>query len=74
MLKRSAKAVQGPAGLRAVASIAANDAALGDMVAEAFERAGNHGIVAVEFGNTVRRRWKSSKAWPSSAAISRITW
>src|ERR1700760_1020141 len=52
-LKRSAKAVQGPAGLRAVASIAANDAALGEMVAEAFERAGNHGIVAVEFGNTV---------------------
>jgi chaperonin GroEL len=52
-LKRSAKALQGPSGLRAVASIAANDAALGNMVAEAFERAGNHGIVAVEFGNTV---------------------
>src|SRR5437773_1634561 len=52
-LKRSAKALQGSAGLRAVASIAANDAALGEMVAEAFERAGNHGIVAVEFGNTV---------------------
>ncbi len=52
-LKRSAKALQGPAGLRAVASIAANDAALGEMVAEAFERAGNHGIVAVEFGTTV---------------------
>ena len=39
--------------MRAVASIAANDAALGAMVAEAFERAGNHGIVAVEFGSTV---------------------
>jgi chaperonin GroEL len=52
-LKRSAKVVNGPAGLLAVASIAANDAALGKMVAEAFERAGNHGIVAVEFGNTV---------------------
>src|SRR6478752_395905 len=52
-LKRSAPALQGPAGLRAVASIAANDTALGAMVAEAFERAGNHGIVAVEFGNTV---------------------
>src|SRR6202051_1872997 len=36
-LKRSAKALQGPADLRAVASIAANDAALGEMVAEAFE-------------------------------------
>ncbi len=52
-LKKSAKAVNGKAGLRAVASIAANDVALGNMVAEAFERAGNHGIVAVEFGNTV---------------------
>src|SRR6201990_877186 len=52
-LKKSARPLQGAAGLRAVASIAANDAALGDMVAEAFERAGNHGIVAVEFGNTV---------------------
>ncbi len=52
-LKKSAKAVSGAGGLRAVASIAANDAALGNMVADAFERAGNHGIVAVEFGNTV---------------------
>src|SRR6201989_932245 len=52
-LKRSAQALQGSAGLRAVASIAANDPALGEIVAEAFERAGNHGIVAVEFGNTV---------------------
>lgn len=52
-LKKSAKAVNGAAGLLAVASIAANDGALGKMVAEAFERAGNHGIVAVEFGNTV---------------------
>src|SRR6201999_3357293 len=51
--KRSAEALQGPADLRGVASIAANDAALGEMVAEAFERAGNHGIVAVEFGATV---------------------
>jgi chaperonin GroEL len=54
VLKRSATALQGPSGLRAVASIAANDAALGEMVAEAFERAGNHGIVAVEYGNTVQ--------------------
>ena len=53
LLKASAKAVNGKDGLRAVARIAANDTALGNMVAEAFERAGNHGIVAVEFGNTV---------------------
>jgi chaperonin GroEL len=53
-LKRSAIALQGPAGLRAVASIAANDEALGELVAEAFERAGHHGIVAVEYGGTVQ--------------------
>jgi chaperonin GroEL len=53
-LKRSAIALQGPASLRAVASIAANDEALGELVAEAFERAGHHGIVAVEYGNTVQ--------------------
>ena len=52
-LKRSAKSVDGAKGLRAIASIAANDAKLGALVAEAFERAGNQGIVAVEFGNTV---------------------
>ena len=52
-LKRSARPVDGAGGLRAIASNAANDARLGDLVAEAFARAGNHGIVAVEFGNTV---------------------
>ena len=52
-LKRSARAVDGPNGIRAIATIAVNDARLGAMVAEAFERAGNHGIVAVEFGTTV---------------------
>ena len=52
-LKRAATPVDGAGGLRAVASIAANDAVLGAMVAEAFERAGNHGIVAVEYGATV---------------------
>jgi chaperonin GroEL len=52
-LKRSARSLDGAKGLRAIASIAANDASLGHMVAEAFERAGNQGIVAVEFGSTV---------------------
>ena len=39
-LKRMARPVQNGYDLRAVASIAANDEALGAMVAEAFERAG----------------------------------
>src|SRR5258707_8547258 len=55
-LKRSAKDLQGPAHLRAGASNAAHDAALGELGAEAFERAGNHGIVAVEFGNTGEKK------------------
>jgi chaperonin GroEL len=52
-LKKSSKKLDGPKGIRAVASIAANDAKLGAMVAEAFERTGPTGIVAVEFGATV---------------------
>src|ERR1700728_266400 len=52
-LKRSARSLDGEKGLRAIASIAANDSKLGEIVAEAFERAGNHGIVAVELGATV---------------------
>jgi chaperonin GroEL len=52
-LKRSARSLDGAKDLRAIASIAANNAKLGEMVAEAFERAGNHGIVAVEFGSTI---------------------
>ena len=52
-LKRSARSLDGAKDVRAIASIAANDAKLGEIVAEAFERAGNHGIVAVEFGSTV---------------------
>ena len=52
-LKRSARSLDGAKGLRAIASIAANDSRLGEMVAEAFERAGNYGIVAVEFASTV---------------------
>src|ERR1700726_4935867 len=43
-LKRSARSLDGTKELRAIASIAANDAKLGEIVAEAFERAGNHGI------------------------------
>jgi chaperonin GroEL len=52
-LKRLAKPLQGREDMRAVARIAANDEQLGDMVAEAFERAGPEGIVAVEFGSGV---------------------
>jgi chaperonin GroEL len=55
-LKREAKQLQGGEGVRAIARVAANDVALGNLVAEAFERAGAQGIVDVQFGigvNTV---------------------
>ena len=53
-LKGEARPVNGGSGIRAVATIASNnDAALGNMVAEAFERAGAQGIVDVQFGISV---------------------
>jgi chaperonin GroEL len=45
--------LDGPDGLRAVATIAANDKATGELVAEALERVGPSGIVTVEYGSTV---------------------
>jgi chaperonin GroEL len=53
-LKREAKQLQGGEGLRAIARVAANDVALGNLVAEAFERAGAQGIVDVQFGIGVK--------------------
>ena len=52
-LRRSARPLSGPAEARAVAAIAANDGATGDLVAEALERVGATGIIGVEFGATV---------------------
>ena len=52
-LKKAARPIEGFKGVRAVACIAANDDKLGALVAEAFERTGPTGIVAVEFGATV---------------------
>ena len=46
-------AAQGSDEVRAVAMVAANDEARGEMVAEALERVGDHGIVDVEYGTTV---------------------
>jgi chaperonin GroEL len=50
-LKAAATPLQGSVGRQAIASIAANnDAVLGNMVAEAFDRAGPQGIVDVQYG------------------------
>lgn len=53
-LKKSARPLQGNAGRQAIATIAANDAALGQLVAEAFDRAGPQGIVDVQYGIGVK--------------------
>ncbi len=53
-LKSTARPLEAGSGMRAVATIAANnDRPLGEMVAEAFERAGPQGIVDVQFGVSV---------------------
>jgi chaperonin GroEL len=49
-LKTMARPLQGSAGRLAIASIAANDTALGHLVADAFDRAGPQGIVDVQYG------------------------
>lgn len=53
MLRAQARPLANGVELRAVASIAANDKAMGALVAEALERAGPNGIVTVEYGSTV---------------------
>ncbi|HYZ64688.1 MAG TPA: chaperonin GroEL, partial [Acetobacteraceae bacterium] len=53
-LRRSARPLAGPGETRAVAVLAANDEATGDVVAEALARVGPAGIIGVEFGATVR--------------------
>src|SRR6516162_3425111 len=73
-LKKSSRKLDGPKGLRAVASIAANDAKLGTMVAEAFERTGPTGIVAVEFGATVDTVLDVVEGMALTEAISPIIW
>jgi chaperonin GroEL len=52
-LRAQAIPVRGHEQVRAVAVIAANDRATGELVAEALERAGPNGIVSVEYSTTV---------------------
>ena len=52
-LRTSAKPIQTSRELRAVAVIAANDIATGELVVEALERVGANGIVNVEYGTAV---------------------
>ncbi|MBN9248038.1 MAG: chaperonin GroEL, partial [Hyphomicrobium sp.] len=49
-LKAQAKPVASAQTIRAVANIAANDYDLGRLVGEAFDKAGKHGIVDVQYG------------------------
>ncbi len=49
-LREQAKPVDSSETIRAVATIAANDIALGDLVGDAFDKAGKTGIVDVQYG------------------------
>ncbi len=53
-LRKSARPLSGPEETRAVAIIAANDQAMGELVAEALARVGPAGLIGVEFGPTVQ--------------------
>jgi chaperonin GroEL len=53
LLHGAARRLEGAAELRAVATVAANDAATGELVADALARVGRDGIVTVELGATV---------------------
>jgi chaperonin GroEL len=53
-LRAAAVPLHGTDGLRAVATIAANDTAIGELVAEALGRVGTDGIITVEYGTTVQ--------------------
>ncbi len=52
-LRRAARPLGNGVETRAVARIAANDAATGDLVAEALERIGPDGVISVELSTTV---------------------
>ncbi|CAM5769768.1 60 kDa chaperonin [Labrys miyagiensis] len=53
-LRKSAKPVKGNGTLAAVANIAATDPALGKLVADAFERVGEDGVITTDFSVTTQ--------------------
>lgn len=52
-LKKNAKQVQGKAEIAQVASISANDPAIGELIAEVMDTVGRDGVVTVEEGQTL---------------------
>lgn len=50
VLRAQARPVESPDTIRAVANIAATEEALGELISDAFAKAGKHGIVDVQFG------------------------
>jgi chaperonin GroEL len=74
-LRASARPLTDETSLRQVATIAATDAALGRLIADALLRVGPDGVVEVEYGIPgTETRLRSSKAWASTAASSPTTW
>jgi chaperonin GroEL len=57
-----------------VAALAANnDPEVGEMLAGAFEKVGDEGVITIEENTGSRPRSRSSRAWPSTRATSRPT-
>src|SRR3954468_1748715 len=52
-LDKAATPVEGRAAIAGVATVSAQDAEVGDLIGEAFERVGNDGVIAVEESNTM---------------------
>src|SRR5262249_7416174 len=68
-IKNIAKPVKGKADIQSVATISANnDAEIGQIMADAFEKVGKDGVITVEEGRPSTPRSPSSKACSSTAA------
>ncbi|MBW8766760.1 MAG: chaperonin GroEL, partial [Geodermatophilales bacterium] len=52
-LDKAATPVEGRAAIAGVATVSAQDAEVGDLIGEAFERVGNDGVITVEESNTM---------------------
>ena len=53
-LKELSKPIEGPAAIEQVASVSANDANVGHLIAQAMEKVGNEGVITVEESKTMK--------------------
>ena len=53
-LKELSKPIEGSAAIEQVASVSANDANIGSLIAQAMEKVGNEGVITVEESKTMK--------------------